>query len=394
MVGLQGAFYGDESLGLASPELLAKIAGVSLEQAEDFIRHQEVNQRFRKLSRSKLFLPITAEPWTWQVDLMFYGTTLIPVLVCVEITSRLLRTAVLRNKEARTVAEAFEQILDTTTIKAIETDDGSEFKGAFAKLLKEKGIEHLVYPSTEASNTALAKVERVNGTLRTWLNKMPNAQTKIYEWMPKLEDFYNSKRHSSTKQAPQSFQGFEQQTTKERIAGRDAMKLIHDTYKIGTRVRIAKKLNVFGKKSQARWNKEVHTITGREGNSFFVDGKDAPLRAWEMLPIEEPVGYPEKVDVEIIPRPKPVFVEEPRSKRVPKRKAERVEAPTRERKPRKEPVKYIVEAILDHKRTSKGLEFLTKYVDFPNPSWQPARNFGDDNPVLKAYLEKHRRLKL
>lgn len=181
---LRDVFYGDKVLGIGSPQLLAKIAGVSLDKAKDFIKHQEASQRFRKLSRSKLFVPITAEPYTWQLDLMFYGTTLIPILVCVEITSRLLRTAVLRNKEASTVAQAFEKILLDNEVKSIETDDGSEFKGAFAKLLQAKRINHLTYPSTEGSNTALAKVERVNGTLRTWLNKLPNAQTQLHSWVP------------------------------------------------------------------------------------------------------------------------------------------------------------------------------------------------------------------
>ena len=198
---LRSVFYSDELLGLATPRQLAKVAGVSLNTAKEFIKRQAVHQRFRHISKTKLYIPITGEKWTWQVDLMFFHD--IPVLVCVEITSRLLRTAVLRNKEANTCAEAFRKILSTTTIKAIETDDGGEFKGAFEKLCKEHGISHLTYPSTDASNTALSKVERVNGTLRTWLNKLP-VGPHLHQWMPKLEDYYNHRVHSATGVAPNS----------------------------------------------------------------------------------------------------------------------------------------------------------------------------------------------
>ena len=271
MEHLRGVFYSDELLGLATPSQLSKAAGVSLKDARDFIKHQEVHQRFHALSRAKLFIPVVAEKYTYQIDLLFYGTTLIPVLVCVEITSRLLRTAVLRNKTAAVVAHAMSGILKTTDIKAVETDDGSEFKGAFAALLKDKGISHLTYPSTEASNTALSKVERVNGTLRTWLNKLPNAQTKIHEWMPKLEDYYNHRVHSATKVCPADFTDWEGQHNKERLRGFEASRLIDEMYPIGARVRIAKQLDAFAKKSQAKWTKDIYTIVGREGYSFFVD---------------------------------------------------------------------------------------------------------------------------
>ncbi len=55
-------------------------------------------------------------------------------------------------------------------IVSIESDDGGEFKGAFQRVLDAEGISHLTYPSTSASDTALSKVERVNLTLRKFLN--------------------------------------------------------------------------------------------------------------------------------------------------------------------------------------------------------------------------------
>lgn len=67
-------------------------------------------------------------------------------------------------------AEAFEGMIkkikangEDITFK-IESDSGGEFKAEFDKVLKKHKIEHYRYPSTDAANTALSKVERVNGT--------------------------------------------------------------------------------------------------------------------------------------------------------------------------------------------------------------------------------------
>lgn len=392
-------FY-NQLLGLGSAKELANAAGISIQQAKEFIEHQSVYQQFKKLPRSRYFVPITGDKWTWEIDLMFFKG--VPILVCVEITSRLLRTAVLKNKEAKTCAEAFAHILQDPEIEfeAIENDDGAEFKGEFEKLLKKNGIKHLTYPSTEGSNTAMAKVERVNLTLRTWLNKLPDAYIKLHSWIPELTDYYNHRVHTVTKKAPIDFvdKDWEAQSTKERNKGIAASQLIDFEYPIGARVRLAKHLNIFGKKSQAKWTKEISTITKREGYSFFVEGHAKPFRAWEMLPIQEPVGQRAVVEEEkhiTIPTAHhpavPLALD--KGKRVARVRPEPKAVAPKLFKPAKVAVTYVVEAILNHRRVKGKLEVLTKYVGFETPSWQPLKNFGVDNPILQAYLAKHPRLK-
>ena len=68
---LRDAFYGPEAYGIAPPKVLAKLAGVSVEEAKHFIQHWLVHQQFKKIDKQSLFVPITADPHTWQADLMF-----------------------------------------------------------------------------------------------------------------------------------------------------------------------------------------------------------------------------------------------------------------------------------------------------------------------------------
>ncbi len=117
----------------------------------------------------------------------------------------------------------------------------------------------------------------------------------------------------------------------------------------------------------------------RKGFSFFVEDSGGeervkPLRAWEMLPVDEVQDRP-KVDVEYLPavaaEPRAV---EPRPKRAPKVKVEQQEAvlPNRVKKERGV---VVVERVDGHRRVKGKLEFLTKYSGFPTPSRQPLANF-------------------
>jgi hypothetical protein len=205
---LRDLFYSDTLLGLATPKQLALAAresGLALSQAQarDFIRKQAVNQRFRPIARMHLFVPVTASPGTYQIDTLFVKGK--PVIVMIELTSRKVYTAVVKNRTAGVCAAAFKDMLEDIReagepIVSIESDDGGEFKGAFQRVLDAEGISHLTYPSTSASDTALSKVERVNLTLRKFLNK--TKYEHLSTAMPKITEFYNNREHSATKKAP------------------------------------------------------------------------------------------------------------------------------------------------------------------------------------------------
>ncbi len=245
----------------------------------------------------------------------------------------------------------------------------------------------------------------MNLTLRKFLNKTKYEHLSVA--MPKITEFYNNREHSATKKAPNAFgeADFPAQIVKERARGVKAVKTIERLYPVGAKVRGAVHLNLFEKKSQARWSKELYTIVRREGFSFFVEDSGGeervkPLRAWEMLPVDEVQDRP-KMDVEYLPAvaAEPAVVE-PRPKRAPKVKVERQEAVLPKRV-KKERGVVVVERMDGHRRVKGKLEFLTKYSGFPTPSWQPLANFymvvrGEKvlNPLVAAYLAAHPRLRV
>jgi hypothetical protein len=419
---LRDMYYGDDLLGLATASHLAQYArahglDVSLKQARQFINNQESSQRFRPLLRRKYSIPVTGPPGWFQGDLLFYhGKT---ILVVMGIMSRKLYTALLKDKTAKSCALAFRHIVkeiraSKDTITALETDSGGEFMGAFKTACKDLGVVQKLYESTLSADTALSKVERVNRTIRQFLNKSPNSANTLSTTLPKVTRFYNNKPHSATGVAPQAFTDYGRQWVREQAQGHDGYLNIKQDFPIGTKVRIALSYNLFQKKTQLRWSKDVYRITKQEGYTFdVVNTKDAEdtrtaLRAWELLPVTKSEGRTQVTEneVEDVPQrtsdetpvtPAPAVAEprQPRQRKAPKPK-DVVRQPKPAPAPRKEKVLYIVQSVKGHKRRNKTLYFLVKFKNIPKPSYQPEDNFIFEesgkkvyNPLVAAYLDKH-----
>jgi len=222
---LRSLFY-DTFSGLATAKELAKEANTTQKVAQAFITKQASVQQFRKVNRKSFFIPITAQPGAYQVDLMFVKRQ--PVLVAIEITSRKVYAAVLKDKTGSTASTEMDEIIrkiksNGDLIDTVESDSGGEFLSKFDAVLKSHGIRHLVYPKTDNKNTSLAKVERVNQTLRGYYEKLKSTigAPSLNEAMYKVTSRYNARVHSSTDTAPNQFkpEDFAPQFNREAVRG-------------------------------------------------------------------------------------------------------------------------------------------------------------------------------
>ena len=396
--------------------------------AQAFITKQASVQQFRKVDRKAFFIPITAQPGAYQVDLMFVKRQ--PVLVAIEITSRKVYSAVLKDKTGSTASTEMDEIIrkiksNGELINTVESDSGGEFLSKFDAVLKSHGIRHLVYPKTDNKNTSLAKVERVNQTLRGYYEKLKSAvgAPSLNEAMSKVTARYNSRVHSSTDTAPNQFkpEDFAPQFNREAVRGLPARRLANKTFSVGDQVRIARDFDVFEKGSAPKFSKELYTIYRTDRFSYFVKsskgkleftkaGIEKPWRAWEMLPAKQveyrPQAEPEPESESEEEEPEPEEPLEPKPQRAPKPKArfDEEEQPVRQpRKPAnpkltKSQTEAVPEGVQGNRRVARGkLELLVKYKGYPQPSWQPIANFkfGEVyHPVIQAYLDAHPRLRV
>jgi hypothetical protein len=111
------------------------------------------------------------------------------ILVCVDLATREFDIEPIKNKEPKTILQAFKSMFKRSYIKepkySMSTDGGSEFKGDVAKWLYEKSIYHKVASKDRHSQQSM--VETLNKQLERlfngYMNKVEEQTKQIYnEW--------------------------------------------------------------------------------------------------------------------------------------------------------------------------------------------------------------------
>ena len=183
------------------------------------------------------------------------------VLVTIDNFSKYGWTVPLKNKNAQTIKDSFENILISSKRKPnlIETDRGKEFyNNIFQDFLNKNNIK--LY----SRNTELGAVfaERFNRTIRDLLKKVVFEQGDG-NWIDILQTItkqYNNRVHSSTKLSPKdaSLKKNEGLVYKNLL---DKRKKIKPKYEIGDLVRTADLKKTFSKGDTTNWSYKLYKIT-------------------------------------------------------------------------------------------------------------------------------------
>ena len=183
------------------------------------------------------------------------------VLVTIDNFSKFGWTTPLKNKNAQTIKDSFENILISSKRKPnlIETDRGKEFYNIiFQDFLIKNNIK--LYSRNSSYGAVFA--ERFNRTIRDLLKKV------VFErgdgnWIDVLQTItkqYNNKVHSSTKLPPKdaSLKKNEGFVYKNLL---DKRKKIKPKYEIGDLIRTADLKKTFSKGDTTNWSYKLYKIT-------------------------------------------------------------------------------------------------------------------------------------
>ena len=183
------------------------------------------------------------------------------VLVTIDNFSKFGWTIPLKNKNAQTIKDSFENILISSKRKPhlIESDRGKEFyNNIFQDYLKKNNIK--LY----SRNTSLGAVfaERFNRTIRD-LVKKPVFEKGDGSWidvLPVITKQYNNRIHSSTKLSPKdaSLKKNEGFVYKNLL---DKRKKVKPKYEIGDLIRTADLKKTFSKGDTTNWSYNLYKIT-------------------------------------------------------------------------------------------------------------------------------------
>lgn len=181
------------------------------------------------------------------------------VLVAINCFSKVAFVVPLKNKTAATTAKAAEEILDKskTKFKLCHTDRGSEFAGAFATLLKNRGIKHY-FTHTEMKAQI---VERLIRTLKNNIFKdcAMRQSVRYVDHLNKIVNEYNSRKHSTIKMPPNQVTASNEQRLLNTVYNYNR-KIVIPKFPVGTLVRVSKQKQIFDKSYWQNWSQQLYKI--------------------------------------------------------------------------------------------------------------------------------------
>lgn len=168
----------------------------------------------------------------------------------------------LKDKTAKTVSTAMENLLKRIKIKNLQTDDGSEyFNKTFKDLMKKYNINHY---STKSEKKATI-IERFNRTIKGMMYKK-FSQRGAYIWYDILQNLvqdYNNKYHRTIGMKPIQVNKSNEKLVMGRIQNNTRPKLEKippKKFNEGDKVRISKYKKVFSKGYLPNWTNEIFSV--------------------------------------------------------------------------------------------------------------------------------------
>ena len=183
------------------------------------------------------------------------------VLVVIDNFSKFGWTVPLKNKNAQTIKDSFENILISSKRKPnlCETDRGKEFyNNIFQDFLNKNNIK----PYSRNSSYGAVFAERFNRTIRDLL-KRPVFEKGDGNWidvLPTITKQYNNRIHSSTKLSPKdaSLKKNEGYVYKNLL---DKRKKVTPKFQLNDLVRTADLKKTFSKGDTTNWSYKIYKIT-------------------------------------------------------------------------------------------------------------------------------------
>lgn len=212
-----------DSLAYSSPTRLlqgtstAKNRALHRQWIQEWLRKQRTLQLHTPLRkhfrRNRVFVP--GMFYQLEADLLYmqnlrkHNAPFSYLLCVIDVFSKVAWATPLRDKEPKSVAAAFQSILDgapvfknrPTEYFALRTDAGSEFIGQpFQKMLNERGIHHFI----ARNETKASVVERFQRSLRQMMGKYFTEQNtfRYIDVLDRLLEVYNRRYHRSIKMRP------------------------------------------------------------------------------------------------------------------------------------------------------------------------------------------------
>jgi transposase InsO family protein len=265
-----------------------------------YIAKQDVTQLHHKPVKAKYSHISTIAPGIMYcidlLDMSAYGRYnggIKWLLLCIDIFSRVAAVVPVQNKTAVLVSEALKKACKEIGgfPKVILSDQGSEFKGATEKLLKDNSILHRL--ADVGDHRRLGIVDRFSAIVKGWVAKyMTYNQTKSYvDELPEMVSNYNKAPHSSLGGMSPNEAWMDENKARdyhyERIKKGMTGKKNKNGIAVGDWVRVLKLRGVFDKQYNVKFSLTTYQVVDIKGLNYFLDNGKF-YRAARLLKVPPP----------------------------------------------------------------------------------------------------------
>ena len=269
--------------------------GIDKREAAAYYDTLELGEVY-KPRKKRTQLRITAPPYSFQIDVIELpkykrsnnGTA--KFLLVVDILSRKAFAYPLASGSMDSIMKAYETFIVEADhpINSVAGDAFFDNK-AFKDLTETLGARVYTDVAKDDHITSqgdkLGILDRTTRTIKRYIQKHMLAYntTKWTEFLPDILELYNNSPHSAHKNAtPNEVYDDEMYLKGLYNAQRSQNKQVNMEFKEGDKVRLMKGKVTFEKEKQT-YSTEVHTVEGREGNRFVIDGVKRLYRSSEMI---------------------------------------------------------------------------------------------------------------
>lgn len=274
---LKGIYYGGTPGALRGPQALfeqakkMKVKGVTLDKCKEFLASQPIYTRHRPARKNYKRNTIEANfpGHIVQVDIMDMQRWKTDnehsyVLLSYDTFSKLLTGLPLLNREAETVRQALQTLIESSPFPwvAIYWDkEGAFLSRSVQRFLKDRGVHNY----TTKSVVKAPGVERSIRTLRTLLQRRLEAMESI-KWekeLPKIITNYNRRKHSTTNLAPNDLASNPLLLSTKSSPSKAKKYALPP---IGAHVRLNRLRGLFEKEASNTWTEEVFKVIRHKSN--------------------------------------------------------------------------------------------------------------------------------
>jgi transposase InsO family protein len=243
---------------------------MSRRQIADWLKQQEINQIYTpsKGKAKTIKSSMTTPNKILGMDLVnmekFQVRGFKYLLNCIDMSSRFLYSVALKNKTDKEVLDGFKKIYNKSKIKAIRSDNGSEFiNKKFVDYLEKNGIKQILGEAGKPQSNGM--IERANGSIKELIQKSIE-MNENFDWaknLNKLIDNINNSQHRITGFTPKEIQTAFKNNDKvvldeafDTELKKKKPNISREVFEVGDLVRIHKPSD----KTRQVWSNEVYEI--------------------------------------------------------------------------------------------------------------------------------------